>query len=343
MRQICLLTILLHLFAGGCDQPRYNFDVAFVPLVPENFEVVNSYYDDYNSAGPMIFTDHAFGLVFSTNRNSNGRDFDFVVYQCWAFSNEVTGSFSIQAEPFQDEIRLLDTINSADNEWGPYLTKFPFLERYSDHSASGPERIFYTSDRDGNLDIFYWAYTSEYSMEPLDSGALTGLNTGFDEGYLTLHPGAISDREVCYFTSNRDGNFDIFRAEGGSMEAIEQAGSLLVNKVEVLSGPGNDKCPYIVNDMMVFTSDRDGGFGGYDLWYSTWNGSTWMGAVNFGAGINTEYNEYRPVVIPTESDIFLNNMMIFSSDRPDGKGGYDLYYVGMKQWEGYFQVRQEHE
>jgi len=36
-----------------------------------------------------------------------------------------------------------------------------------------------------------------------------------------------------------------------------------------LSGSSDDKCPFIYEDRMVFASDRDGGFGGYDLYIVT--------------------------------------------------------------------------
>ena len=71
---------------------------------------------------------------------------------------------------------------------------------------------------------------------------------------------------------------------------------------------------------MVFTSDRAGGYGGFDLWYSSWDGQQWSAPVNFGGKINTEYDEYRPIVVSTDEKFFLNDLMIFSSDRPGGKG-----------------------
>ncbi len=79
---------------------------------------------------------------------------------------------------------------------------------------------------------------------------------------------------------------------------------------------------------MVFASDREGGFGGFDLWYSVYNGQEWSAPVNLGGEINTEYDEYRPVVVSTE-DSYVNDLMVFSSNRPGGKGGFDLYYVGV--------------
>jgi hypothetical protein len=88
--------------------------------------------------------------------------------------------------------------------------------------------------------------------------------------------------------------------------------------------------------MMVFVSDRPGGFGGFDLYYSTFDGSAWSDPVNFGEKINTEYDEYRPIILETDRRFFMNDFMIFSSNRPGGMGGFDLYYAGLKPSWFYF-------
>jgi hypothetical protein len=53
----------------------------------------------------------------------------------------------------------------------------------------------------------------------------------------------------------------------------------------------------------------------------------WTKPVNFGPSINTSYDEYRPVIKTVTG--FTNDFLIFSSNRPGGKGGFDLYYVGV--------------
>jgi hypothetical protein len=78
--------------------------------------------------------------------------------------------------------------------------------------------------------------------------------------------------------------------------------------------------------MMVFASNRPGGYGGYDLYSSVLINGKWSSATNLGPGINTAADEYRPV-IGYHPD-FTNGFLIFSSDRPGGKGGFDLYFTG---------------
>jgi len=71
---------------------------------------------------------------------------------------------------------------------------------------------------------------------------------------------------------------------------------------------------------MYFTSDRPGGYGQLDIWYSDWSGEDWSIPVNAGPVINSAKNDLYPRIA--------NNRLFFSSDRRDaGYGGLDLYYV----------------
>ena len=96
----------------------------------------------------------------------------------------------------------------------------------------------------------------------------------------------------------------------------------------VLSDSADDKCPFIFNDRLVFASNRKGGYGGYDLYYSQLENGEWSEPINFGPDINTEYDEYRPILIE-EGVAPQQTMMVFSSNRPGGLGGFDLYFVGI--------------
>jgi hypothetical protein len=78
---------------------------------------------------------------------------------------------------------------------------------------------------------------------------------------------------------------------------------------------------------MVFASNRAGGFGGYDLYYSILKNGFWSSPVNLGPRINTSSDEYRPVI--GFNPDFTNKFLMFSSDRPGGKGGFDLYFTGI--------------
>ncbi|MDD2824658.1 MAG: hypothetical protein PHR05_05625, partial [Bacteroidales bacterium] len=96
-----------------------------------------------------------------------------------------------------------------------------------------------------------------------------------------------------------------------------------ITKESILSSAGNDKSPSLYGDYLVFASDREGGYGGFDLYYSRYENNAWTDPVNFGSKVNSANDEYRPVIF----SFLYYTLMIFSSDRPGGKGGFDLYCV----------------
>jgi hypothetical protein len=324
------LIYLILILLVSCDDQRLNLDGGIIPPVPVNFSTVNSVYDDYNSDLDIIWSWKHFTLIFSTNRYSAGHDFDFVMYEGYIESELITGKFDMTA--FMMGCNLLDSVNSSYNELGPFLTHDIIYNNFW-KSAADSMRFFYSTDIEGNLDIYCCHYSYDDSnFSPEDKPAPVALiNTGNNEAYLTIHKGETQNRETVYFTSDRGDSFDIYRAVGDENMLIEQSEAIPVSRVDGLSSGADDKCPFIYGNVMVFTSDREGGYGGFDLWYSVYDGEGWSDPVNFGATINSEYDEYRPVVVAAGEAGFLNDLMVFSSNRPGGKGGFDLYYAGIKR------------
>lgn len=75
---------------------------------------------------------------------------------------------------------------------------------------------------------------------------------------------------------------------------------------------------------IYFTSDRDGGFGGLDIYKSTRNEKgKWSDAENLGPKINTPFNEETPFV---SSD---GKYLFFSSEGHNSMGGYDVFYINL--------------
>jgi len=160
------------------------------------------------------------------------------------------------------------------------------------------------------------------------------INSDMDD----LYPSFMGDLSHLFFCSNRENDhFDIYSIQLPETEELHgfitgnESGESELNTV--LSSNFDDKCPYIYEDIMVFASDREGGQGGFDLYYSLLENGAWSPPVNFGPKINTEYDEYRPIFF-SFFDYEFQNLMIFSSDRPGGLGGFDLYMV---KADGYIQ------
>ncbi len=75
-------------------------------------------------------------------------------------------------------------------------------------------------------------------------------------------------------------------------------------------------------NVLYFSSDRAGGYGGSDLYkVEKITDSTWSAPVNLGPSVNTQGNEVFPFV--------KDNDLIFSSDGWSGMGGLDLFQVSL--------------
>ncbi len=75
-------------------------------------------------------------------------------------------------------------------------------------------------------------------------------------------------------------------------------------------------------DTLLFSSDRIGGFGKFDIWMSINSGDDhWGPAINLGSTVNTKLNELAPA-FSTFSHIFF-----IASDGHQSYGGLDVYMV----------------
>ena len=71
--------------------------------------------------------------------------------------------------------------------------------------------------------------------------------------------------------------------------------------------------------ILYFVSNRPGGLGGMDIWYTLVKGGQSGECVNLGPMVNSPADEYTPFYDQR------NGVLYFSSDRAGGKGGHDIY------------------
>ncbi len=68
---------------------------------------------------------------------------------------------------------------------------------------------------------------------------------------------------------------------------------------------------------LFYASDREGGYGGWDIYASVFNGKTWNAPENLGSSVNTPGDEITPF-----ND---GKSLFFASDWHDGFGGMDIF------------------
>jgi hypothetical protein len=321
---IFLITVALILTGcSGDEDEEVNEKVATFATViqtPTNLGGLNSEYDDYNST---LDENREMGIIFSSNRNSQGNDFDLIYKYLVIKEDPENKNITIEYPDYDVPYywkNIFRNVNSAENEFGPYL-----------NSAGENLFLMYSTKNNAGYDIQFLNLTDFGSAQFDTFDSIPKTIPKINEYDDDLYPTFSTDKKNLIFCSNKNSNvFNIyntlFKTEI-NFESLINGDIESINKIESLSSIADDKCPYIgVNDMMVFTSNREGGFGGYDIWYSFYVNGQWIAPKNFGSEINTGQDEFRPITFK----MFERNFMIFSSNRPGGKGGFDLYFAEFK-------------
>jgi len=113
------------------------------------------------------------------------------------------------------------------------------------------------------------------------------------------------------------GGCDLFMAyTADSIWSIGQSFGATINTTAYEGMP----CLSPDNRDLYFVSNREGGYGGFDLWVSRFEDGLWQLPRNMGPQINTPGDETAPFI---HID---NRTLYFSSDGHPGMGGSDLYY-----------------
>lgn len=319
------LIILSGVWITGCKKSEdpIKFPTGTFPDTVRSLTGINSPYDDYNLDIYKLSADVP--LIFSSNRKSLGGQFDLEQAMLTFQFDQETGAFDFNAEMLDDIFfdNLINKAKTARNDFGPYRL-------YS--AYDGNEYFIISSENaNGDLDMFYLKNRPVFSSSLPDIYGpfpITLLNSSHNEAYLSFNP----DLDTAYFISDATGDFDIYMIAAPEETTLTSwfnspysSGSVPLDSINSTS---DDKCPIRFRNFMIFTSNRPGGLGGFDLYYSIFKNGKWGSPVNFGPGINSSSDEYRPVV-GFHPD-FTNLFMMFSSNRPGGKGGFDLYFTGFE-------------
>ena len=316
MRIVKILEILFFgAFLLACNRDYdFNYDII-VSDTPTNLNGLNSGGDDYNSDLP--YPAYRTDITFSSNRGNNQNDFDFV-----------SGIMDVSYHEKDDVLNITVPTNDISRKWPNDFyqkvnTNFNEFGPYSYHLDNDVLFMYSSEEENHKIKLVNIINANRSGTQIGEPIVLPVINEVGDNMYPSK--GVVSDELL--FCSNRDDsvfNMMSIKYNAPISARVLEAGDVdSIEKETVLSSAYNDKCPSLTDDVLVFASNRPGGFGGYDLWYSRHDGNGWSVPENFGEKINTAYDEFRPVRI----DLFGQDVMVFSSNRPNGKGGFDLYVV----------------
>lgn len=141
----------------------------------------------------------------------------------------------------------------------------------------------------------------------------------------TAHPALTPDQDWIYFSSDRPGGYgqsDLYRVRlfrDGTLGTPENLG-------DKINTEGRESFPFVSSDnVLYFASDGHPGLGGLDLYgVQIYDDGSFGEVVNLGNSINSPYDDFAMYLDPEAKFGFI------TSNRPNGNGKDDLYYVRMK-------------
>lgn len=336
-RTIFLSSLALICLTTSCWWFNPKYQEGYFPSEVTNFEALNTSFNDYNMDIRILF--HEMDILFSSDRNSKETPHYDLVGNKVVFSwDQEEGIFTESVNTGESQAKnLAESTSSAFNERGPYTFGEP--EKKSYLLFSRDDQGYFTTHSKAfqipyNVSTTQEIYEGEESFRILSETGNEMYPSFYGENFEKInYLGSRNKAEKLILSSDQDGKYDIYEIEipdGVEIMDFLRDGELKTGIKLPLNSSSNDHAPFVSKSRLVFASDRPGGYGGYDLYYSDFDGNSWSQPQNFGPDINTEYDEFRPIIDP--APYFKNSVMLFSSNRPGGKGGFDLYFVGIPRF-----------
>ncbi|MDF1698928.1 MAG: DUF1573 domain-containing protein [Saprospiraceae bacterium] len=211
------------------------------------------------------------------------------------------------------EAKIFSAAKDDKGEWEKPKALNKRINREGYNSAgvsfSSDNRIMYFTR--AKLDINSVQESVIFMSQRSDSGWGAAKEVeGINGDYLAMHPyeGELFGNKVLFFSSDMDGGFGGFDLYYSTISGDNY--STPVNLGESINTSGDDLTPFYQNGTLYFSSDGRPGFGGFDIWYATWNGSAFEEITNMGYNYNSPQDDQYLRFTPDGSAGFL------TSNRP---------------------------
>jgi flagellar motor protein MotB len=303
--------------AGACAHARQDFPLAYEMLMKTK-ELVKDpnpmlYYFLGNASlqqGHYADAAENYDKLMSLNPPMSAADLKVME------RNRKTAHYGAQMmkKPVKFEPQNMgENVNSIGEEYMPNLT------------ADG-QTIFFTSRRPGctgDYQAEFRDFTEDFYFSEMVDGKWQAcknlgppVNTEYNEGAPSFSP----DGQYVFFAScGREGGYgscDIYvsKLQGTAWSKPQNLGP-------IINTPAWESQPCISNDgkTLYFSSNRAGGLGSHDIWYTTLENGHWTAPKNMGAPVNSEGSEQGPFIHADGKTFY------YSSDFHPGFGNYDLF------------------
>jgi hypothetical protein len=207
-----------------------------------------------------------------------------------------------------------EDFNSAQSDFGMTATGTGYVFA-SSRTSNYMIRYFDAQQQSALLDLYYVQRNEKGFSEPKPFSPAINSATN-NEGPLTFS----GDGSTLIFTGNdpRTKKLVLFRSVRDKKSWSEPEMIAFCNDGASYMHP----CFGYGDSVLFFASDRIGGHGAMDIYFSRNVNGTWSQPVNAGGKINTSYDEKFPFCSA-------NGALYFSSNRQGGSGGLDIYAMAL--------------
>lgn len=230
---------------------------------------------------------------------------------------ELTG---IELAKETDPVKGISIENAGPNVNSKYFEYSPVLLTEDEiyFTAIRSKSIVETSDEEK---AFAKIFTSKRQGEDgwTKAAPIEGPNLnrpGYHISHLTFSP----DKKIMYFTRGRtEGHIVVENKLYMSIRGADEWGA--AQEVTSINGDYQVRQPtfgeLFGKEVLIFSSDMDGGYGKFDLYYANREGEGFGQPINMGNVINTIGDEETPH--------YVQGKLYFSSNAHPGLGGYDIF------------------
>jgi tetratricopeptide (TPR) repeat protein len=314
--QDALLTLNKQISKNPTDQKAYML-LADIQMKLGKVDLAAATYGALESMG--LVSDELF-YAYGTALKMIGK-YDEAISKFKLCSKELRSKADSQIESCQFAKELIKSdngkkvmnmdINTESNEFGTSI----FENTLVFNSDKAP---FMTEQTANALS----AYSGIYSCKSLMNGSAAAILMEGQSYQNNIEALSINENNaIVYSVSDLNAN-DIDTRMSSSKLYIGNFNGHSIENAELLSFEGDNSAMYsgtLSNDgnTIIFSSNREGGYGGFDLYKSTFENGKWNTPVNLGPNVNTVGNETTPH--------YNSGFLWFASNGHGGLGGYDLF------------------
>ncbi|KPM30947.1 OmpA/MotB domain protein [Croceitalea dokdonensis DOKDO 023] len=288
--------------------PTASFEDVKAEIIAKNVTIknlnINSRFSEFS---PMYLRDDQ--LVFASTKDTAVINTRTYKWNNQPFLDLYVGKTTDSIATIESVQKLSSTLNSKYHEAGVtfspdhnviYFTRNNYGKKLKRAKNGVSHLKIYVSEFDG-------ATWSEPQELPFNS-----------EDYSTGHPAMSPDGKKLYFVSDRPGGFggtDIYVVDvlsNGEFSAPRNLG-------RGINSTKREMFPFVTETTLSFSSDRAFGFGGLDVYESSFSGDTFSAPINVGEPINSALDDFSYITDDS------GNKGYFASNREGGKGDDDIY------------------